>query len=169
MKKKMQLQINQHKKKRIIQLIATWRMRTVVPIFQAWSKYAHTHRQRKQILLHKYLCRLSQHSLHLAFRHWSLVIHSLRAQSTLVATQQHIHAQLIAAKHKQIRCTIAMWRLKSYITAFQAWKYQAKHHKAFKKEFIAQQYRKLASLSKYTHILTTFQCFHYDMSFLSFH
>jgi hypothetical protein len=104
----------EQKQKRVKFIINTWRMKTVVPAFQAWRKYTTDRKERKRELLGKVVLRLGNSQLWRAWRVWVHMIESYKVGG--------LKAALAAEKGKRARALINAWRMRSITPVFEAWK-----------------------------------------------
>lgn len=104
----------EQKQKRVKFIINTWRMKTIVPTFQAWRKETKDKKARKKELLGKVIVRLGNSQLWRAWRLWVHMIESYKVGG--------LKAALATEKGKRARALINAWRMRSMTPVFEAWK-----------------------------------------------
>ena len=118
------------KQKRAKFIINTWRMKTVVPAFQAWRTHTRDRKARKKELLGKVVLRLGNSQLWRSWRTWVQYVESFKVGG--------LKAALAAEKGKRARQLISAWRMRTTAPVFIAWKKWTKDQKERKKRLMGK-------------------------------
>ena len=134
-------QLNKHKAARAQQLIGMWRMRSLTPVFKAWSLQARETRKRKRVLMAKVVSRMQNAKLWQAFRQWVRVADGLKVQSV----QSTLAANAHTAKKKRILALMSRWAKGSLTSVFRAWRTWSAANRLRKRELLGKVVRRMGS------------------------
>lgn len=130
LKKKMDEMMSRERARRIKMFLEKWRSRTVVPVFQAWRKYAHENIGKKKRLLGKMVLRMSQSKIWGAFRQWRHLIENEKVSK--------LQAQLNKHRAKRAEALITAWRMRSLTPVFLAWRNHTAGTRGRKKQLLGK-------------------------------
>lgn len=129
--------LSQQKAKRVKHLVQTWRLNSVTPVFHAWRSYTRRTRERKRMLLDKYLRRLAQQSTYAAWRRW--------LQSIETSKLNHFQSRLNTERHKRIESVMHLWANRALVAVFKGWKDYARSNRARKRLLLDQALKRLSN------------------------
>ena len=136
------------KKKRVQQLIESWRLRGLTPIFLAWRQTAHTGKMRKRELLDKMCRRLLNRELHAGFRSWLQWLEDSKLHA--------LRSALNSEKTKRVKALIVKWNRSTSIPVFQAWARYTRQTRTDRqkvaerrRDILDKSLRRMVHLSKY--------------------
>lgn len=135
-------QLNRHKAARAQQLIGMWRMRSLTPVFKAWSIEVKQTRNKKKLLMGKVVNRMQNAKLWQAFRQWNRVAEGMK----LASVQNTLAANAHTAKKKRILALMSRWAKGSLTSVFRAWHSWSHKNRQRKHELLGKIVRRMGSV-----------------------